>query len=128
MNLLLDTCTFIWLTSDPSKISSTALAAIRDPANSCALSSVSIWEFSVLIALRRAHLQQPLKQFIEEYRSQHAISPLPFGEQAALLNESLPWHHKDPFDRMLICQTMADSLIIVTPDALIAKYPVSVLW
>jgi PIN domain nuclease of toxin-antitoxin system len=128
MNLLLDTCTFIWVVSEPTKLPASALAYFQDPANICYLSSVSTWEIGVLAGLGRMHFAEPVERFVPRMRRLQRIRPLRLLESAALLSAKLPQHHRDPFDRMLICQAIAHGMTILTPDEKIAKYAVPVLW
>ncbi len=128
MRYLLDTCTFLWLTLEPAKLSSKAVQVITDPANSVFLSAVSTWEIALLYALGRITLQNPPAVFVPQQRSQHGVLPLPLQEEATLVLPSLPALHKDPFDRMLVCQAIQDNLVILTPDSLIRQYAVQTDW
>lgn len=125
MNYLLDTCTFLWIALDPSKLSASATRKFSDPSNTAYLSAVSVWEIGVLHGLRnKIALTQPPGQFVPTQRALHGITSLDLTEDAALLVETLPGIHRDPFDRMLICQAIAHDLVILTPDPEIRKYPV----
>lgn len=128
MKLLLDTCTFLWLTLEPAKLSSVATAAIHDADNECFLSAASAWEISVLCSLGRVKLKQLAAAFVPQQRIAHEIEFLHLDEAAATYAEQLPMHHRDPFDRMLVCQSVLGHLEIVTPDPLIALYPVKTIW
>jgi PIN domain nuclease of toxin-antitoxin system len=128
MKLLLDTCTFIWVVSNPTKLSATALAHFEDRENVCYLSCVSTWEMAVLTGLGRMHFKEPIKRYVPRMRRSLRVRPLRLLERATLLADKLPMHHRDPFDRMLICQAIAHGLTLLTPDDNIAKYAVSVIW
>lgn len=128
MNLLLDTCTFLWITLDPTQLSTAASQAFIDPRNTCYLSPVSAWEVAVKYSQGRLSLQQPPQQFVPSQRALHRIDFLPLEEAAALYVPSLPSLHKDPFDRMLVCQAIVQNLVILTPDPYIRQYPVQTLW
>lgn len=123
MNVLLDTCTFIWLISDPKRLSSLAGQILADPLNQLYLSSVSTWELAVKVQLGRIYFHQAFSVFIPAQRQKHRVDSLPLSEAAAAHVLSLPLMHADPFDRMLICQAIVNDLIIVTPDPLIRQYP-----
>jgi PIN domain nuclease of toxin-antitoxin system len=123
MNLLLDTCTFLWVALDPSKLSTTAVQLFKDPSNTVYLSAVSAWEISVKHGLGQISLRQSPAQFIPDQRARHVIDPLALTEDAVILVETLPKIHRDPFDRMLICQALAHDLAIITPDRSIRQYP-----
>lgn len=128
MRLLLDTCTFLWLISGSSKLSKPAEDAILDPDNGVFLSVVSAWEIGVKNALGRLPLPAPPEQFVPEMRKGHLLATLPLDEESTLQLGRLPDLHKDPFDRMLVCQALQHNLILVTPDESIRQYSVHSLW
>lgn len=128
MRLLLDTCTFLWLAVDSPRLSAHARALFVDPGNEVFLSSVSAWEIAVKHALGRLPLPRPPHELVPSERERHAIEPLPLDEESALLLPRLPALHRDPFDRMLVCQATVNGLIILTPDRDIAAYPVRTAW
>ena len=128
MKLLLDTSTFLWIANDAPELSAHARELFVDPGNEVYLSSVSAWEMAIKYALGRLPLPEPPERFIRLQREQHGIEPLPLDEEAALHLTRLPLLHKDPFDRMLICQAIVHGLVILTPDQLIYQYPVRTIW
>lgn len=128
MNLLLDTCTFVWLIADSPDLSSSARQFFSDPDNEVYLSAVSAWEIVIKHHLGRLPLPEPPQRFIPRQRVLHEIRPLPLEEAAVLHLARLPDYHKDPFDRMLICQAIAHGLTILTPDPAITQYPVRTEW
>ncbi len=110
MKLLLDTCAFLWIIRDKPEASRTARALFSDANNEVFLSSVSAWEIAV----------------------KHRLGKLPLAlhlaEADTLVLDKLPLLHHDPFDRMLICQAIANQMTILTPDPLITQYPVLTRW
>ncbi len=128
MKILLDTCTFLWLTAGSEELSPKAIKAFSDPKNEVYLSAVSAWEISVKYRIRKLPLPLAPDQFIPKERKRHLIAPLALSEQDTLHLCKLPTPHKDPFDRMLVCQAIEHSLTILTPDPLIMQYPVRYLW
>lgn len=128
MKLLLDTCTFLWLVAGHSSLSSECRRLSADPANELFLSAVSSWEITVKHALGRLTLSSPPPVYVPKYRRLHDITALPLEEEAALHLHRLPHLHKDPFDRMLVCQAIVHGLTILTPDPLIVQYPVRTTW
>ena len=128
MRLLLDTCTFLWMVSDEARLSETCRNILIDPANEAFLSTVSAWEICVKQGLGGLTLAEPAERFIPKYRTMHGISDLALDEPSVLQTTRLPVIHKDPFDRMLICQAIAHGLVILTPDPLITRYPVRTAW
>jgi PIN domain nuclease of toxin-antitoxin system len=128
LKLLLDTCTFLWIITDATELSAKARKLFTDPDNEVFLSAVSAWEISVKHALKRLPLPELPSRFIPAQREKHGIDPLPLQEEATLYLPALPEYHKDPFDRMLVCQAIVHGLVILTPDDLITQYPVPSIW
>jgi len=128
MKLLLDTCTFLWVIKDAAELSDTAKVLFSDPENEIYLSSISMWEILVKYQLGRLPLPQQPEQFLIEQRKLHRIEPLPLQEEAIMQLIRLPEYHKDPFDRMLICQAITHKLAILTPDQTIKQYPIHTIW
>ncbi len=128
MKLLLDTCTFLWIIRGDDELSDNARKLYTAPENEVFLSSISVWEMVVKYQLNRLPLPQPPVDFITEQRELHRIESLPLGEEVMRHLIHLPTHHKDPFDRMLICQAIAHNLTLLTPDETIKLYPVATAW
>jgi len=128
MKLLLDTHTFIWWDSEPAKLSPQALALCQDRQNILLLSVVSIWEMQIKIQLGKLRLALSLREIIESQRQTNNIEIVPVTLAHVLALESLPSHHGDPFDRMLVAQAMVEGAALVSADSNIAKYAVQVVW
>ncbi|HXV82296.1 MAG TPA: type II toxin-antitoxin system VapC family toxin [Candidatus Binatia bacterium] len=128
MKCLLDTCTFLWIITDARELSPAVREMFTNRANEMLLSAVSIWELSVKHALGKLPLPGMFDRFIVEQRERHGITALPLDEQAVLHLHKLPRLHRDPFDRMLICQTIEHDCVLLTPDPLITQYPVRSRW
>lgn len=128
MRLLLDTCTFLWLVSDSPELSPVVRAVFSNPENEVYLSPVSSWEIVVKHRLGKLPLPAPPSTFLPRERDRHCIASLPLDEQAVMQLPRLPEYHKDPFDRMLICQAIAGGLTLLTPDPAITQYPVRTEW
>lgn len=128
MKCLLDTCTFLWIISGSTELSPRARTLFLDPANDVLLSAVSVWELSVKHALGKLPLPGPIERFFVEQREQHGIVTLPLDERSVLHLHKLPMFHRDPFDRMLICQAIEHDCLLLTPDPLITQYPVRTQW
>jgi PIN domain nuclease of toxin-antitoxin system len=124
---LLDTHTFIWWDSDPAKLSAPARAFLQDPANVVLLSVVSIWEMLIKLQLGKLTLAAPLANILAQQQA-NGIQILPATLDHALALEGLPAPHKDPFDRLLVAQARAEGAVLISADALLTKYPVTVLW
>jgi PIN domain nuclease of toxin-antitoxin system len=128
LKLLLDTCTFLWIALDAPELSAAARKACLDRVNQVYFSSVSAWEIAVKHSLGKLPLPESPARFIPFQRERHEIEALPLDEVSVLSLPKLPELHRDPFDRMLLCQAIANGLDLVTPDPLITQYPVRVLW
>jgi PIN domain nuclease of toxin-antitoxin system len=128
MNVLLDTCTFLWAVSAPAQLSARARDAIASPANAVYVSSVSAWEIAVKHGLGRLTLTSPPDRFVQLQREAHGFETLPVDEASALHVSRLPALHRDPFDRLLVCQAIVHGLAILTPDPLVEQYPARVVW
>lgn len=127
MKLLLDTHTFIWWDSEPNKLSPKVLALCQDQANIVLFSVASVWEIQIKLQLGKLKLNLPLAEVIENQQQINNIEVLPVTLSHVLALQSLPAHHKDPFDRLLIAQANVENAVIVSNDSVFAKYPVKLL-
>jgi len=128
MKLLLDTHTFIWWDSEPAKLSPQVLALCQDRTNSLLLSVASVWEMQIKLQLGKLKLDLPLAEIIESQQQRNNIEILPVLLTHVLALQSLPAHHKDPFDRLLIAQANVEEAALASSDPVFAKYTVNVLW
>jgi PIN domain nuclease of toxin-antitoxin system len=128
VKLLLDTCTFLWVLTDARELSATARQLVREPANEVYLSVVAPWEIAVKHALGRLPLPAPPEHFVPRQREHHGIASLALDEESVLHVQRLPLLHRDPFDRVLVCQAIVHGMAVLTPDPLIAQYSVRCLW
>ena len=127
MKLLLDTHIFLWYIASDSRLSSFFRDVIRNSNNEVFLSVVSLWEIIIKYQLGKLPLPQSPAIYIPTQRRQHSIKTLPLSETSVQELPKLPQLHRDPFDRILICQALSNNLIIVTVDAQIQNYAVSYL-
>lgn len=127
MNLLLDTCIFLWFISGDQRLPVSMREAIRDPANAVHLSVVSLWEIIVKYQLGKLPLPRPPEHYVPEQRHRHRIASLPLEEDSVARLQQLPPLHRDPFDRMLICQALTGNFTLLTVDDKIRAYPVQVM-
>ena len=121
MNLLLDTHVLLWAMDDDPSLSQEARAAITNGSNLVFVSAATAWEISIKKALGK--LRVPAGDYLDELR-RHRFTPLDITTEHALAVESLPPHHADPFDRMLVAQAMVERLTLVTHDARMKAYSV----
>ena len=126
--LLLDTHTFLWWDSAPERLSTTVLTLCRDPSVTLFLSLVSLWEIQIKCSLGKLPLSLPLTGIIREQQTQYGLQLLPILPAHIFALGTLPYHHKDPFDRLLIAQALSETLPLASVDAAFASYPVSVIW
>lgn len=127
MKLLLDTHIFLWFITGDKRLPGDMQHGIRDPGNEVYLSVVSLWETITKYQLGRLPLPEPPERFLPIQRERHQIASLPLDEASVSHLTGLPSLHRDPFDRMLICQAMAQGLTMVTVDKQIRAYSVP-LW
>ena len=128
MRILLDTCEFLWLVAGDLRLSQRVASAARDPSNEVFLSVVSFREICVKHRLLgKLQLPQSPVQFVPEQRERHLIAALALDETAVAQLSSLAKLHRDPFDRMLICQAQAYGLTFASSDSLVRQYPIALL-
>lgn len=127
MNILLDTHIFLWFISGDGKLSTDIRDSIRNLDNNVYLSVVSIWECIVKYQLGKIPLPESPEIYLSKQRQLHQITNLDLDEGSVAQLISLPSLHKDPFDRMLICQALHHGLTIATVDVEIVKYSVSII-
>jgi PIN domain nuclease of toxin-antitoxin system len=131
MRILLDTHIFLWFISGDSQLSPQVRDAIRDPDNEVYLSAVSVWEvivkYQVKYQLGKLPLPEQPETYLPQQRDRHQIASLPLDERSVTQLAQLPPLHRDPSDRMLICQALQNGLTLATADSAMRAYPVSVL-
>jgi PIN domain nuclease of toxin-antitoxin system len=122
MKLLLDSHIFAWWALEPERLSKAALDACSDPRNTLVLSVASVWEMQIKIQLKKFSLKTSLRGVIASQQAANGLQVLPVYAEHALALESLPMHHKDPFDRMLVAQANVEDATLVSSDAAMAAY------
>jgi PIN domain nuclease of toxin-antitoxin system len=127
MKLLLDTHVFLWFINGDKRLPSAMLDTIRAPTNEVHLSVVSLWEALVKYQLGKLPLPASPASYLPLQRERHQIASLSLDEASITHLVKLPSLHRDPFDRMLICQAIEHGLTIATVDEAIRAYPVNVL-
>lgn len=127
MNLLLDTQTLLWWREGSRKLGSKARAAIEHRALTVRVSAVSAWEIAVKLQSGRLTLKEPLERWMPAAVEHSGFGTLAVTMTHAIAVASLPAHHNDPFDRLLIVQAQLENLTIVTSDAAFAEYAVTTL-
>ena len=127
MNLLLDTHVFLWWIAGDS-LPPAADEAIRNPDNAVWVSAASAWEITIKASLGKLKLPDPVVGFIETQRMQNGFGWLPVEAAALDALLDLPFHHRDPFDRLLIAQAISRDYTLISADGLFEHYPVKKLW
>ena len=128
MKLLLDTHAFIWWFNEPEKLSTKALAILTDRGHEVFLSVVSVWEMQIKMQAGKLKLAIPLRQLVREQVQTNGLRLLPVVLKHVLTLDSLPAHHKDPFDRLLVAQANVEGVFLVSSDPVFSSYPVKLLW
>jgi PIN domain nuclease of toxin-antitoxin system len=121
MRILLDTHVLIWALIDPQRLAATTRRLLEDPENEILFSSASIWEIAIKISLGRADFQVEPSEIIDAAIAS-GFTELPVRAHAALQVSSLPPHHRDPFDRLLIAQAMTEPALFYTADRQLDPY------
>ncbi|MBL0320079.1 MAG: type II toxin-antitoxin system VapC family toxin [Alphaproteobacteria bacterium] len=122
MKLLLDTHLLLWASGTPDRLSAEARALIESPQNELFFSAASLWEIAIKRGLGRDDFQVDTR-LLRRGLLDNGYSELPIASEHAVAVESLPPLHKDPFDRILVCQAMIEGITLLTSDPLVAAYP-----
>ena len=127
MKLLLDTHAFLWFIDDNPRLSARAKGLLESDAD-LLLSVASLWEISIKVSIGRLTLAQPYDIFIPQQLTNNAIEILPISLAHLGVVSTLPFHHRDPFDRLIIVQAMIEQLPIISIDEAFDAYSVKRLW
>jgi PIN domain nuclease of toxin-antitoxin system len=127
MRILLDTHIFLWFVSGDAQLPTNVRDAIRNPDNEVYLSAVSIWEAIVKYQLGKLPLPESPETYLPKQRDLHQVASLALNEGSVTQLAQLPPLHRDPFDRMLICQALHNGLTIATVDSAVRAYSVSTM-
>jgi PIN domain nuclease of toxin-antitoxin system len=128
MRLLLDTHTFLWWIEDASALSRKARTAISDPGNECLLSLASCWEMAIKLSLGKLRLPGAIERFVPEHVAANAFHQLAIDFRHVARVATLPFHHRDPFDRLLVAQALEEQCAVVSADPVFRRYGVTRVW
>jgi PIN domain nuclease of toxin-antitoxin system len=128
MRFLLDTHTFIWFVTDSPQLSTTAKLLIEDEYNEKWLSVASVWEMAIKCSLGKLSFNSPLPTFVEQQIQQNSIDLLSVQMPHLAIVATLPLHHRDPFDRLLIAQAITEGIPIISADVGFDAYSIRRLW
>jgi PIN domain nuclease of toxin-antitoxin system len=128
LNFLIDTHCWLWWLSEPERLNARARRWIAGRRNAIFFSAASAWEIAIKAALGKLRLPEPAETYVPSRVTSQGMVPLPVNQRHALHLETMPLHHRDPFDRMLIAQAQVETLAILTADPKFLPYEVEVLW
>ena len=128
MPYLLDTHTFLWMAGHLSSLSAKVLEILEERSHRLFLSAASAWEIAILQQIRRLELPDAPQRFIPEAMQKLNVMPIPMGFTTTISAATLPFIHRDPFDRLIIAEALKEKMTVITKDDLFAAYGVQVLW
>ena len=128
MRHLLDAHSLIWALDDPRKLGKRAVTVLEDPANELLVSVGTIWEISIKAGLGKLSLSLPYRQWMERASADLGLSVLPLTLEHAERQMSLPYHHRDPFDRLLVAQCLVEGVSLVSADTVFDQYGFTRIW
>lgn len=128
MRLLLDTHAFLWFVLDDPRLSPTAGESISEAANVFEVSPATLWEIAIKIRLGKYALPEPFASFVERELSANQFHLLPIEPKHVAVLTTLPFHHRDPFDRLLVAQAMVEHIPLISRDAALEAYSIQRVW
>ena len=128
MRLLLDTHALIWAVEQPNRIGAAARSVLEDASNELLVSAASIWETSIKVSLGKLSLALPYRHWMTQAISDLGAVVLPITIDCAETQSTLPWRHRDPFDRMLASQALVEQVPLVSGDEVFDQYGVQRMW
>jgi PIN domain nuclease of toxin-antitoxin system len=126
--VLADTHSFLWFITEDPRLSASARRAMQPGGRQVWLSVASLWEIAIKVSIGRLPLPEPFATFIPDQMGQNAIDLLPIAAAHTFEVARLPFHHRDPFDRMIVAQAIRENMPIVSADVAFDAYPVERLW
>lgn len=127
MNLLLDTSVLLWVLANSPRLREQARDAIQDPDNQVFVSAATAWEIAIKVALGKLSAPRDVAEWLPRRLAYHRFLQLPIAFRHATAVEHLPFHHRDPFDRLLIAQASVERLAVVTADRWFDAYHITVI-
>jgi PIN domain nuclease of toxin-antitoxin system len=128
MNYLIDTHTLLWITADDLKLSENAKKIYLNDENEIFLSMASIWELAIKSSIKKISFDTTIEDYIEKHVRNNNIKILDIGLSHIIRVETLPFHHRDPFDRLIIAQAIEENLPIISKDSFFDKYEIQRKW
>lgn len=128
MKYLIDTHTFLWIIEDNKNLTNKVRTIYLDNSNDIYLSVASIWEMAIKISLNKLSIQGQLVKFIDRHAVENNIRLLSIQPHHVFPIENLPFHHKDPFDRILLSQCIQEKMHLLSKDKEFDKYGINRIW
>jgi PIN domain nuclease of toxin-antitoxin system len=128
VNLLIDAHALIWTYFDPAQLSAKARSEISDANNRVFVSPASHWEIAIKMSTGKLQLAESFADFVQHAILDNGFSILPIEPHHTAELVTLPYHHRDPFDRLIVVQAMAEKMPLVSADAILDKYPIQRIW
>ena|SRR5437660_3726180 len=128
MKILLDTHAFLWAITEDAQLSVRAREIFTARTSELFLSVASIWEILIKVQLKKLPLTKPVVPFLREQLANNNIHVLPIVLDHVARLEDLPVHHRDPFDRILVAQSLEEGWPLLSADPLLARYPAELIW
>lgn len=128
MRFLLDTHTFLWFVTGDEQLGGRARAILEDIENEILLSVASLWEIAIKVSLGKLILHRPFSELVPHELLSNEIGFLPIDPRHLIVLVDLPFHHRDPFDRLLIAQAISEGLPVLSGDEAFRDYSIQVVW
>lgn len=128
MEYLLDTHALLWIVTDDNQLSNKAKKLFLDEKNEIFISTASMWEIAIKVSLDRLELGQSLTDFYYKHVIGNKIQLLNIKVEHLAVLETLEFYHRDPFDRLIICQAIVEEIPVLSSDKILSKYPIKRIW
>jgi PIN domain nuclease of toxin-antitoxin system len=128
LKFLIDTSCWLWSLSNPEHLNSSARDLLADPSKALFLSAASSWEIAIKVALGKLQLPESPERYIPGRMAAFSISGMAVEHAHALRVSSLPQHHRDPFDRILVAQAQVEGMTLLTADRAFEPYDIEIIW
>lgn len=128
MRILLDTHTLIWAVDEVRKLSPTATAELTNPANELIVSAATVWEIAIKVSVRKLSISLPFPDWMTKAFADLPATLLPISVEHSDKIISLPFHHRDPFDRLLVAQAIVENMPLLSSDPSLDAYPIRRIW
>jgi len=128
MTYLIDTHTLLWIVTDNPRLSKKVKSLYLNPANRMFVSIACLWEITIKVSLKKLTIPGSVSDFVTDHVQGNDMRLLDITRHHLAVLEHLPWHHRDPFDRLLACQAMHEKAALLSEDAEFDRYPIARIW